>query len=94
MDAQIDPLHHAFAAEIVGLDIAEPVMDEDRDLVKDAMAQYAVVAIGGQMRAADADQLRFAHAFGPLELPPELRLTDTSRPLRIARELYQMGFEA
>ena len=83
MDAQIDALHHEFAAEIVDRDIAEPVMDEDRDLVEDAMAQHPVVAIGCQMRAADADQLRFACAFGPLEL----RLTDTSRPLRIAREL-------
>lgn len=91
MTIQINPLHPEFAAEIVGLDIAAPVTQEVRETVEAAMARYAVIAIREQDHACDADQLRFARAFGPLELPPELGLSRQDRPLRIARELYDVS---
>ena len=87
----INPLHHDFAAEIIGLDIRQQVTPEVHDLVEAAMDRYAVVAIRDQERATDADQVRFSRAFGPLELSPELGMSDPARRRRVAREVYDVS---
>ena len=53
------------------------------------MAKYAVVVLRDQ-RIDDDEQLRFARAFGPLELPPHWGLRDDSRP-RVGHGLYDIS---
>ena len=79
----IKQLHPLFVGEITGLDTAGPLTPDDVAGVEAAMAQYAVCVIR-DASLSDADQIRFARAFGPLELAPPGRK-------RIAEELYDIG---
>jgi alpha-ketoglutarate-dependent 2,4-dichlorophenoxyacetate dioxygenase len=68
MAIEIKQLHPLFVGEITGLDTAN-MTPETVDLVENAMAQYAVCVIRNAS-LSDEDHLRFARAFGPLELAP------------------------
>jgi alpha-ketoglutarate-dependent 2,4-dichlorophenoxyacetate dioxygenase len=80
---QVNQLHPLFVGEIVGLDTSQPITPELVDLVEDAMAKYAVCVIR-DASLTDADHLRFARAFGPIEWAPP-------GGKRIAPELFDVG---
>lgn len=80
---QINQLHPLFVGEIIGLDTSAPVTPETVRAVEDAMAKYAVCVIRNAS-LNDQDLIRFARAFGPLELPP-------AGGKRIAPELYDIS---
>ena len=80
-------LHPIFAAEIIGADLSQEPDQALIDLVEEAMKEYAVVCVRGQGQITDADHLRFARAFGPLELPPGYDQRK-DKPGRMAPELY------
>jgi alpha-ketoglutarate-dependent 2,4-dichlorophenoxyacetate dioxygenase len=65
---QVNPLHPLFAAELIGADAARPTA-ELVALVEDLMREHAVLCIRDQGHIDDEQQLAFARAFGPLELP-------------------------
>jgi Probable taurine catabolism dioxygenase len=79
---QINQLHPRFAGEIIGLDTSNPTPDVV-DFVEAQMAKYAVCVIRNATLSDEA-HIRFARAFGPLELPP-------GGGKRISRELYDIG---
>lgn len=80
---RIKQLHPLFLGEITGLDTSAPVTPETVQAVEDAMAKYAVCVIR-DASLSDADHIRFARAFGPLELaPPGTK--------RITEGLYDIG---
>ena len=61
-------LHPLFAAELLGVDTANP--DQALiDTVEELMSEYAVLCIRDQQHISDEQQLALARAFGPLELP-------------------------
>ncbi|HEU4651565.1 MAG TPA: TauD/TfdA family dioxygenase [Croceibacterium sp.] len=68
MGIEVGKLHPLFAAELRGVDTAQPDAALV-GLVEDLMREYAVVCIRGQSHIDDEQQLAFARAFGPLELP-------------------------
>ena len=68
MGIEVNKLHPLFAAELRGVDVAQPDAALV-GLVEDLMREYAVVCIRGQSHIDDEQQLAFARAFGPLELP-------------------------
>lgn len=80
-------LHPIFAAEIIGADLAQAPDQALIDLVEAAMAEHGVVCIRDQGHIGDAGHLRFARAFGPLELPPGYEQRK-AQPGRMAPELY------
>jgi alpha-ketoglutarate-dependent 2,4-dichlorophenoxyacetate dioxygenase len=80
---QVNQLHPLFAGEITGLDTSQPITPEIVELVEQAMAQHAVCIIRGAS-LSDEDHLRFARAFGPIELAPP-------GGKRIAPELFDVG---
>ena len=84
---QVNKLHDIFAAELLGADLSGPPDAELVDLVESLMNEHGVLCIRGQGHISDADHLRFARAFGPLELPPGYE-TRKEKPGRIATELY------
>lgn len=84
---QVNKLHDIFAAELLGADLSGPPDAELVDLVESLMNEHAVLCIRGQGHLSDADHLRFARAFGPLELPPGYEAR-REQPGRIAAELY------
>lgn len=85
---KVKPLHPLFAAELIGVDLGQEPDGALVDLVEDAMAQYAVLVVRGQSHIGDAEQIRFARAFGPLELPHGTTKAGATKPKRIAAELY------
>jgi alpha-ketoglutarate-dependent 2,4-dichlorophenoxyacetate dioxygenase len=86
---EIRPLHPLFAAELIGADLAQEPSAELVKTVEDAMAEYAVLVVRGQGHVGDAEHIRFSRAFGPLELPPHIGITDAMRAKRrFAPELY------
>ena len=85
MTLTVRPLHPLFAAELLGADLREAPAPELVEVVEQAMAQYAVLAIRDQ-HISDEDHIRFSRAFGPLELPPNLGMPSAKKRLR--RELY------
>jgi alpha-ketoglutarate-dependent 2,4-dichlorophenoxyacetate dioxygenase len=83
---QITQLHPLFAAEIVGLDTAAPVSPATVEGVEAAMAKYAVCVVR-DASLNDEDHIRFARAFGPLELPPP---AEASRRPGVAPQLFDV----
>lgn len=68
MGIEVDALHPLFAAELRDVDCASPDAALI-GLVEDLMREHAVLCIRGQGHIDDEQQLAFARAFGPLELP-------------------------
>jgi alpha-ketoglutarate-dependent 2,4-dichlorophenoxyacetate dioxygenase len=78
-----------FGAELVGANLNEPPSRELLDTFNAAMATYAVVVVR-DAHIDDAEQIRFARAFGPLELPPHMGLKRNVAP-RIGFGLYDIS---
>jgi alpha-ketoglutarate-dependent 2,4-dichlorophenoxyacetate dioxygenase len=87
---QVNPLHPVFAAEMLGADLRQVPSESLVAAVNEAMARYAVLIIRDQS-IDDAQQIRFARQFGPLELPPHQGLKGAHGTPRIARELYDVS---
>ncbi len=82
MTLHVGPLHSLFAAEMLGADLRLPPSAELVAAVNDAMARYAVLVIRDQA-IDDAQQVRFARQFGPLELPPHMGLKGAHGAARV-----------
>ena len=83
---EVNTLHPLFAAELIGADAAHPTA-ELVQLVEDLMREHAVLCIRGQEHIDDEQQLAFARAFGPLELPG----STPHRGGRVAFGLYDVS---
>jgi alpha-ketoglutarate-dependent 2,4-dichlorophenoxyacetate dioxygenase len=84
-------LQPLFAAEMRGADLRQPPSTELVAAVNDAMARHAVLVIRDQS-VDDAQQIRFARQFGPLELPPHQGLQKNAHGARrISAELYDVS---
>jgi len=87
-------LHPRFFAEITGADLTKPPAAELVEFVERAMADHAVCVVR-HGPITDEEHLRFARAFGPLELPPHYAErkaeTEQGRPPRMAPELFFAG---
>lgn len=65
----VNRLHPIFAAELIGADLSQAPDQALIDVVEATMAEHLVLCIRGQGHISDEAHLRFARAFGPLELP-------------------------
>ncbi len=79
-----------FAAELLGADLHQPPDDELVDTFEAAMAKYAVVVVRNQ-HIDDTEQVRFARAFGPLELPPHMGMRPAAMKVRVGYGLYDIS---
>ena len=70
---EVRKLHPIFAAELIGPDLAQEPDQVLIDLVEELMRDHVVLCIRGQGHITDEQHLRFARAFGPLELPGVFR---------------------
>jgi taurine dioxygenase len=61
------PLHPKFGVEILGLDLAQAVSDDDFAFVRRAFAEAGVALIRGQDHISPDDHIAFSRRFGPLE---------------------------
>jgi alpha-ketoglutarate-dependent 2,4-dichlorophenoxyacetate dioxygenase len=84
-----DETNADFGGELLGADPHAAPSPALVAAVEAAMEKYGVLVLRGQAMN-DAEQLRFARAFGPLELPPHWGLVNDSRP-RVAAGLYDIS---
>jgi taurine dioxygenase len=66
-DFQINQLHSLFAAEVVGLDLAQPAERETIDRIAYALGHYGVLVFRDQAHLTAQQQIDFSRQFGPLE---------------------------
>ena len=93
MSYSVRKLHPLFAAELIGADLSQEPSPELVALVENLMAEHAVLVIRDQVHVGDDEHIRFSRAFGPLELPPDLKFAG-ARPGDIRRyrpELYDVS---
>lgn len=67
MSLQLKPLHKIFAAQASGIDLTQPLSENDVKAINAAMNDYAVLVFRGQPLTAQ-QQLNFSNAFGPLDI--------------------------
>jgi alpha-ketoglutarate-dependent 2,4-dichlorophenoxyacetate dioxygenase len=67
MSLDIRPLHPLFAAEASGIDLRKTLDASQVRAIEDAMDQHAVLVFRDQP-LTQAEQMRFAESFGPLDL--------------------------
>ena len=67
MTLTLKPLHPVFVAEASGLDLTRPLTRADACTINAAMNKFAVLVWRGQPLTS-AQQVRFATAFGPLDI--------------------------
>jgi alpha-ketoglutarate-dependent 2,4-dichlorophenoxyacetate dioxygenase len=79
-----------FAAEFLGANLHEPPTDALVSAFEAAMATYAVVVVR-DAHIDDAEQVRFARAFGPLELPPHMGMRPAAMKVRVGYGLYDIS---
>lgn len=95
MSFQINRLGPAFAggdfgAEFLGANLHQAPTDELIDAFEEAMAKYAVVVVRDAF-IDDAEQIRFARGFGPLELPPHMGMRPAAMKVRVGYGLYDIS---
>ncbi|MEZ5658626.1 MAG: TauD/TfdA family dioxygenase [Burkholderiaceae bacterium] len=67
MSIRFEPLHRDFGAQMIGLDIREPLSDEQIAAIDTAMDTYGLLLIRDQPLTPD-QQMAFTRRFGPLDL--------------------------
>ena len=78
----ITPVYQEFAAEVIGLTIADAVSPETFAEVRAALDKYAVLVFPDQPVTQD-QQLRFAGLFGPLEMSVGATVYNADTPRRL-----------
>ncbi len=76
----VKPLQPTIGAEISGVDLSQPLSDDDRDAIKAAILDYKVVFFRDQSLTQE-QHADFAARFGPLYVHPSTRRHDEIAPL-------------
>lgn len=84
------PLSPALGAEIVGVDLAEPISDELFTTIRNCWHDNIVVLFRDQHLSED-DQVRFAERFGPLALSHTRRYTTANPAVMLISNIRENG---
>ncbi|MES2535718.1 MAG: TauD/TfdA family dioxygenase [Pseudomonadota bacterium] len=88
MTISIRPLHPTFAAEVLGVNIAQ-CTDDALDVIAQAMDDYGVVVLRGQT-VTNEQQIAFAENFGPIE-PSVTRFNPDTKQRIAQREIVDVS---
>ncbi|MBO9354962.1 TauD/TfdA family dioxygenase [Bordetella petrii] len=79
----LTPVTDGFVAEVAGIDLTQPLSAELRQGLRDALDQYGVLVIPDQP-LDEAQQLRVAEIYGPLETSVGSYIASDKKPRRLA----------
>ena len=65
---EVRPVHRVLGAEIVGLDLAHDLPEDEFRAIRDAFNRYSVLVFRDQQALTPAQQVAFSRRFGPLEI--------------------------
>ncbi|HWM46589.1 MAG TPA: TauD/TfdA family dioxygenase [Xanthobacteraceae bacterium] len=74
MPYQTNPLHPSFGAEIIGLDLTQPVSTLPVAELKAAIDTYGVVVYRNPKPLSDEQHVAFSALFGPVEVGPMFKI--------------------
>ncbi len=66
-DIRVRPLHPSLGAEVVGVDLRQPLTDLEWRTIREALAKHLVLNVAGQDLSED-QQKAFSRRFGPLNV--------------------------
>lgn len=78
---QVTKITENFGAEVAGIDLSKSLSDQDVDLVKQLIDQYAVLVIKNQEAVDDETLLRFTSKFGEFHKSITANRSDLTRRL-------------
>ena len=87
---EITPMEGPLGAVITGVDLHEPLTDDDRAAIRHALADRLLVAFPEQHLGLPEEQ-RFASSFGPLWLHPAARRRDAATSVVDSRRAPRAG---
>jgi taurine dioxygenase len=87
---QARPLSPALGAEILGIDLREPMGDAAFEAVRECWHQNLVVLLRDQ-QLSEEDQVRFAERFGPLALSHTRRYTTANPAVMLISNIRENG---
>jgi taurine dioxygenase len=87
---QTRPLSPALGAEIMGVDLSQPVSDALFEKVRDCWHDNIVILFRDQ-HLSEADQVRFAERFGPLALSHTRRYTTANPAVMLISNIRENG---
>jgi taurine dioxygenase len=87
---QTRPLSPALGAEIMGVDLSEPISDELFGKIQDCWHQNLVVLFRDQ-HLSEVDQVRFAERFGPLAISHTRRFTTANPAVMLISNIRENG---
>jgi alpha-ketoglutarate-dependent 2,4-dichlorophenoxyacetate dioxygenase len=73
------PLHPLFAAELIGVDLRQPMDDATLKDILRAMGQFAVGVVHHDRPLSDEEHIAFSGRLGPIERRPILKLSGTKK---------------
>src|ERR1700683_5101488 len=89
---QTTPLSPALGAEIVGVDLSEPIGDDLFAKIQDCWHRNLVVLFRNQ-HLSEQDQVRFAERFGPLAISHTRRYTTANPAVMLISNIREKGKE-
>ncbi len=70
LSAEVKPFDNGAGAEIAGIDLSQPLREEDFNVWRDAFLQYGTIVFHGQ-DFTEAEHVAASEWFGPLEVFPD-----------------------
>ncbi len=89
MTTEIRQLHPVFVGEVAGVDLREPLREDDVAALEAGMDRYAVLVFHDQ-QLTDAQQVAFSKSFGEIELALNSNITKPEER-RLAIELADIS---
>jgi taurine dioxygenase len=92
MGFDIRPLSHVLGAEVLGLDLSEPLPEAEFTRVRTAFEEHSVLVFRDQQRLAPHEHIAFSHRFGPLEIHVQERFLLRGHPeILIVSNVFENG---
>jgi taurine dioxygenase len=89
-DARVRPLTPAIGAEIIGVDLSQPLSDATAGKILDTWHRHLVILFRDQHLSED-DQVRFGERFGPPAVSHTRRFTTTNPAVMLISNIRENG---
>src|ERR1700731_153748 len=92
MGFDIRPLSPVLGAEVLGLDLSEPLPEAEFARVRAAFEEHSVLVLRDQQRLAPREHIAFSRRFGPLEIHVQERFLLRGHPeILIVSNVFENG---
>jgi taurine dioxygenase len=92
MSFEIRPLSAVLGAEVIGVDLSEPLRDAEFARIRTVFEAHSVLVLRNQHRLSPEDHIAFSRRFGPLEIHVQQRFLLPGHPeILIVSNVFENG---